>query len=122
MILSEQAIRDTANNGAIAVITVFSTEIELPGTRSQRTRITAKLVRTLHGTTGADGATVQLVRYSSGNDTILQPGKSYVVAALALPRWAPALELVDFVPVDPADAAAVEANAAAVKKALAKQE
>ena len=116
MLLSMQSIQDASHGGVVAVVTVTSAQLEHAGTRSQQARITAKIERLLHGQAGSD---ITLVRFSSGTDTVLTLHHSYVVAAINNATYAPALELVEAVEVNPQDNAAIEANLALLTKAAA---
>ena len=94
--------------GQVALVAVETAEVLRAGTRGEQAVITVRVETLVYGTLEA---AVQLTRYTSGQDKLLQPGRRYMVAVTDVPRFAPRLLLGGFVEVPAGEeAASVEAH------------
>lgn len=95
MIDRQTVSRVLKENGVIVVIRVKSAQVLLAGTRSEHANITGEV---LEPVLGEPGKTLELRRYTSKGDPLLQAGSEYVVAAVPNARYGTALQLEGFVP------------------------
>ena len=105
--IDAETLQEAADDGVIALVRATKAEISNPGTRSESVRVEAEIVSSLRGPTPRP---LVLRRYTSGGDTVLTPGRHYIVAAITDARFAPAMQVTGLVPVaegqqDPAVAA-----------------
>jgi hypothetical protein len=96
--IDDAELTQCLEGGVVALVQVETAEIVHPGTRSEMVVIEAKISQAIHGEVSQS---VRLQRYTSGGNTVLAKGKSYVVAGAASTRWTPAYALVGFVEVPP---------------------
>lgn len=102
------------NNGIIALVFVKRADVLLIGTRSEWVDISVMVEQEVHGSLSGE---VQLRRYTSGGDTVLQKGKRYIVAITPVTRFAPRLSLEGFVEVpDGMEADYIDSHRRAVKE------
>ncbi len=102
---------------AIVLARVTAAEIDAAGTRSEAAVLEVAVERTL---CGRAPATLSVWRWTSGGDTVLVPGRKYLVVCRRGPGLAP-YGLGHFVPVPEAEESAiVAAHLAALKRLQAK--
>jgi hypothetical protein len=121
MTIEKQAIADAIESGGIVcLIEVKDAEVIQKGTRSESARITATAKQApLFGK--AEGE-VKLRIYTSKGNTVLNKGKSYIVAGGKDPRFAPAYDIYGFVEVTSQNqAGTIEANRKLVEAVLAEK-
>lgn len=103
-------------DGVVAIVRVTKAEVMRAGTRAESVSIDVEVKQRIHGNLPD---VVEIRRYTSNSDIVLQVGRHYAVALEEVTRYAPALQLSGFVPVadDVIDSSA-EAHRVAIEKLL----
>lgn len=103
-------------DAVVCLVTVRSSEVTLAGTRSARFAATVDVEESLHGECGE---TMEVAGHARNDQSPLEQGGRYVIAATPSARVAPALQLEGQARASGADAAqVVEVHRALIRRLL----